>query len=66
MEMIGVLLETVTSMFGCLTDRRIATSAEFCAWSAAIDEAHRKQQELSAALDESFQPIAPLLPKLDN
>jgi hypothetical protein len=66
MEMIGVLLETVNSMVSCLVERRTATAEQCRVWSAAIAEAHRKQQELGVALDAAFQPLAPLLPKFDN
>jgi hypothetical protein len=66
MDMIGVLLEAFGSMFTCLAERRTATSEEIRVWSAAIDEAARKQKELSAAIDAAFQPLLPLLPKFDN
>jgi hypothetical protein len=66
MDMIGVLLEAFGPMFTCLAERRTATAEEIRVWSAAIDEALRKQKELAVAIDAAFQPLLPLLPKFDN
>jgi hypothetical protein len=66
MEMIGVLIGAMDSMFNRLVERRTATAEEFRKWREQIGEALRKQQELGAALDAAFQPLLPLLPKFDN